>query len=176
MGEDFKRLMQHSFQIVAAEGTADGRARGYDASKVALKQKLLAAATQAVDSNLREDLHQLLVLVAFAYTWICSGGDYNGDVTVLRKPHAIQMAAIMRMLQLESTGKESIARKLQLLAQDLASPEMLEGHMVEVLTGQGKSIALGIFACVLALLRVVTWTWCATRSSSLTATQSICAH
>jgi hypothetical protein len=152
MGEDFKRLMQQSFQIVSAEGTADGCAKGYDASKVALKQELLAAAKQAADSNLREDLHQLLVVVAFAYTWIYSGRDYNGDVTVLRKPHAIQMAAIMRMLQLESTGKESIVRKLQLLAQNLASPEMLEGHMVEVLTGQGKSIALGIFACVLALL------------------------
>jgi len=59
--------------------------------------------------------------------------DKNKLKSLLLKPHATQVVAIFRMLGMDN-------------------PNPLSGHLVQMLTGEGKSVVLGVSSAVLALM------------------------
>ncbi len=75
----------------------------------------------------------------------------TGDTAVLRKVHAVQMDALMRLLRLDEAGNGASLIDDLNAKSPLSASGRLDGHMVEIPTGQGKSIVLGIFACILVL-------------------------
>jgi hypothetical protein len=107
-------------------------------------------------------LRVLLFHVINAYTWLSSGEEFlrTRDASVLRRPHKIQIAVLGRLLQLDldKGNLTPIVRALAKMADEKSAKKrdspltMFNGHVIEIPTGQGKSITLGIFACILALL------------------------
>ncbi len=59
--------------------------------------------------------------------------DHNSSSSILFKPHPGQLIGILRFIGLDSTN------------------QILENNMVELLSGEGKSFALGISSCFFAL-------------------------
>jgi hypothetical protein len=126
-----------------------------DAALQTLQRAVSKHAQEASLSSQREALVDLVAVVSFAMSWLTSGRDYlvERDSNVLFRAHAVQMGTILRILRLDRcASKLSIVDELNKLATAKTSTAMLDGHMVEIPTGQGKSVALGITACVLALL------------------------
>jgi len=60
------------------------------------------------------------------------GEEKKGDDWFLLKPHAGQIAAILRMLGFDDRGE-------------------INNHFIQIGTGEGKSVILGVLACILAL-------------------------
>ena len=72
----------------------------------------------------------------------------------LFQPHAAQAVSIFRLFGFDAVTKEKRARPRDAPPPHPAEPvlEKMDNHLVEVLTGEGKSITLGVTAAVLALL------------------------
>jgi hypothetical protein len=103
----------------------------------------------------------LLALVFAVWTIISSHAvlDENGtigdslinetvDKTLLLKPHPVQLIAIFRLLGVDRV--DSLLTSLINLFS--ASDDSVPGHLIQVGTGEGKSVLLGGLAAVLSLL------------------------
>jgi hypothetical protein len=104
------------------------------------KERIVALATQlrphaTALSKHAEQFGELLGLVCAAWTYLsCSeGGKYSGaEKSSVLQPHATQILGILRLLALDHGS--------------------LSNHLIQINTGEGKSIALGFTAVILATL------------------------
>ncbi|EFA77010.1 helicase [Heterostelium album PN500] len=98
----------------------------------------------------RENVISLLAHIFAMWTVSKSGESYVAlkfDPTVLIRPHHAQVLAIMRLLGIDT--KESwIKSKLGMTG---GSP--FDNHLIEILTGEGKSITLAVLSTLLSLLK-----------------------
>eukprot|EP01012_Entosiphon_sulcatum_P054987 TRINITY_DN7630_c0_g1_i3.p1 TRINITY_DN7630_c0_g1~~TRINITY_DN7630_c0_g1_i3.p1 ORF type:complete len:3481 (+),score=509.11 TRINITY_DN7630_c0_g1_i3:1191-10445(+) len=124
-----------------------------------LRKLTLNAAVEARQACSNDAIASLVTHVSTTFTWVCSGETFlkSSDRTKLVQAHNIQIGAVCRLLELEAmtTKSDQLRQLLQCQEKSQQSGQVVRfnrGHMIEILTGEGKSITLGILACTLALL------------------------
>ena len=77
-----------------------------------------------------------------AEEYFASSGDVDDPNSFLMQPRAAQVVSILRLLSIDydDRNKEGLRQ------------EKLQRHLIEIGTGEGKSLTLGVSACVLALV------------------------
>lgn len=99
-------------------------------------------------SSISNSLTEVLAGVFSLWTIITSETMFEDtkDSSCLIRPHAVQLIAIFRLLGMDKSNSifDSIL--------NLIYESKLNGHLIEVGTGEGKSILLGGLSCVLSLL------------------------
>jgi Mg-chelatase subunit ChlD len=92
-----------------------------------------------------EEVPDILAYISAAVALELSTADT--DKTSMRKPHPVQMLALFRLL-----GVDKDPHKTKFLFFDSQRAYKLENHLIQVSTGEGKSIILGILSIFLASL------------------------
>ena len=99
-------------------------------------------------TKLREDLPDILASI-FAVWSVSNSVSFYAETksknSVLR-PHPVQVLSIFRILEVDAPAGVLAKAKVFFLG------EKLKGHLVQIGTGEGKSIILGILSTLLALL------------------------
>ncbi len=73
----------------------------------------------------------------------------------LMMPHTVQIIALFRLLKMSSSELDDVHAFWQrLVSPRFVEVDMMEGHMTQVGTGEGKSVILAILSCFLALTGV----------------------
>ena len=112
------------------------RLEGYGQPRLMESIKTLAkklAPHAAALSGHCEDVGSLLGYVAALWTFLsCKAQEYQIEKACMRQPHSTQILGVARLLGLDEPA--------------------LENHLIQINTGEGKSIALGFTASVLSLL------------------------
>ncbi|EFA77015.1 hypothetical protein PPL_09767 [Heterostelium album PN500] len=103
----------------------------------------------------REDVINLLAHIFAIWTISKSGESYVAlkfDPNVLLRPHHFQVLAIMRLLGIDK--HVSLMKKTPTLNLIGVIPDSipLDNHLIEILTGEGKSITLAVLSIILSLL------------------------
>ncbi|EFA77020.1 hypothetical protein PPL_09772 [Heterostelium album PN500] len=105
-----------------------------------------------IDTNMESEASRVNVISLLAHifamwTVVKSGESYvalKKDANVLLRPHHAQVLAIMRLLGIDN--KESWLKKK--FGRTTRSP--LDNHLIEILTGEGKSITLAVLSILLS--------------------------
>ena len=128
------------------------QAYDFEHSVNALRDDVFSKAEEARNTMQTSDLLELVGLVAFLHTWMTTGEKFDGaEANVLLLPHSIQLSSVLRFLGLEKSAARSTAIiNLKMAMQ--GSGAFGDNHVIEIKTGEGKSIALGVLAAVLSVL------------------------
>eukprot|EP01103_Thecamoeba_quadrilineata_P018935 TRINITY_DN7477_c0_g1_i1.p1 TRINITY_DN7477_c0_g1~~TRINITY_DN7477_c0_g1_i1.p1 ORF type:complete len:2625 (-),score=455.21 TRINITY_DN7477_c0_g1_i1:64-7305(-) len=96
------------------------------------------------DTKVKEHMPSLIAHVFALWTLVNSGELYHEvkDTKYLLSPHCIQVLSIFRLLNVDSVDKVWL----------IFSSNQLSNHLIEIGTGEGKSVTLGMLSIVLALL------------------------
>eukprot|EP00041_Stephanoeca_diplocostata_P038836 m.1559437 g.1559437 ORF g.1559437 m.1559437 type:complete len:2778 (+) comp25276_c0_seq3:118-8451(+) len=99
----------------------------------------------------RDKIVQLVAKACAVWSLEKSPRGDGGEVTVFLQPHAAQILAIFRLLELDCTTPTSLFSTLvkKLIGSGTGKPP---NHLAQVKTGQGKSVILGVTALVLAVM------------------------
>eukprot|EP00054_Salpingoeca_dolichothecata_P030815 m.253918 g.253918 ORF g.253918 m.253918 type:complete len:1412 (+) comp26724_c1_seq1:3775-8010(+) len=114
-------------------------------------------------AKIRTAIPTLLAGLFAAWTIHTSGDAFRKtrpvNPNVLIKPHPVQIVAIFRLLSVEAKAEGMLGQLKSFVSSAVSSitggrllAERLAGHLVQVGTGEGKSILLGGLSCLLALL------------------------
>jgi hypothetical protein len=124
----------------------------------ARRRQLVQELQRQVQIGPQADLVEILAVVCALYSFCKSAEYYDSaaDDGCIVRPHEIQVSSMIRLLNMDSTDPDLTTRILD-LARSLFSGEKkgeqdkIENHFLEIPTGEGKSIVLGITACIFAL-------------------------
>ncbi|GAM16943.1 hypothetical protein SAMD00019534_001180 [Acytostelium subglobosum LB1] len=99
----------------------------------------------------REKVIKLLAHIFAVWTITKSGAQYleTGKTTDLMQPHTIQVLSIMRLLGIDNEKGWFTSR----LNSFIGASGPFINHLIEIKTGEGKSVTLAILSLVLALLK-----------------------
>ena len=101
---------------------------------------------------------ELLAGIGAVWTITASGKEFwdsgRKKETLLRL-HNVQVIGLIRLLKLSEEGQDLFEFVGRFVSQGRASrPMMANGHMIQVGTGEGKSVLLGVLSCFLAMTGV----------------------
>lgn len=97
----------------------------------------------------RENIVQLVAKVCAVWSLEKSP---RGDMSSFLQPHAAQVLAIFRLLQLDCTESTSLFNALIKRLLGSLKSDTPPNHLAQVQTGQGKSVILGVSATVLGIM------------------------
>ena len=104
-----------------------------------------------------EDLPGILAGIFAVWSTQTSRDSYSktNKVEAVRKPHPVQLLAIFRMLSMDSGENSKFAQVWDWFKRSVATSlpqDKFNGHLVELGTGEGKSLVLAVLAICLSLL------------------------
>jgi hypothetical protein len=110
------------------------------------------------DIHIQKELPSILAYLFAFWTLLNSNKFFQQNRSSLIIPHSAQVIAIFRMLDVgyndgyKSKAKKFFAHNFQKMSKKIFEVSGLRNNLVEIGTGEGKSITLGITAATLALL------------------------
>eukprot|EP00759_Apiculatamorpha_spiralis_P009237 PhF_6_TR15962/c3_g1_i5/m.24898 len=155
--EEYEKLVDDYKTKYFLRGTAG------NVIQLEIQQELHHRATMYKSDSTPHNLKSLVLHTAAAYMLFASAdmfrakvedGDADAESVIIR-PHITQVATVLRLLSCEENTKSVswYGRVLNTFGVAKApSEQAFQNHMVQILTGQGKSITLGVLSVVLALL------------------------
>lgn len=114
------------------------------------KQAAKHKAKRLTDFNtVKPDIPKLLagIFAVWSVNESCSSYKETGEMKYVLKPHPVQVLAIFRLLEIDREGAWT-DRARQLVGMGPA----ITNHMIQIGTGEGKSVILGGLATLLSLL------------------------
>ena len=124
------------------------------ASLPARKRILVQELQQQMQSCPQSDMVELLAVVCALYSFCKSAEHYDSgaDDGCIVRPHEIQISSIIRLLSIDSTDPGLLTRMFDIVFKKRRGEQgKIENHFLEIPTGEGKSIVLGIATCIFAL-------------------------
>ncbi len=123
-----------------------------------LVQQLQIEARSLNQSWQPEAIIKILAGISAVWTMMSSGVEFNKsdrNADALLRVHQIQVIALIRLLKL-SQDKPGLWEKVgsAMTFGRLGRKLMSDGHMLQVGTGEGKSVLLGILSCFLAMIGI----------------------
>jgi len=115
----------------------------------ALSQECIAVARNkqrdsSIGASSKDRIPVLIAYIFALWTLTSSGTFYREtsprDMKVLRVPHIVQVVSIFRILAVD---KHENVKQLE--------ASHLQNHLIQIGTGEGKSVTLGVLSCILAL-------------------------
>eukprot|EP01133_Synstelium_polycarpum_P012772 gene12772-14983_t len=104
----------------------------------------------------REGVISLMAHIFALWTITKSGSAFkaNNDKSLLMQPHSIQVFAIMRLLGIDNKQGWSIGKVVAgfVKTDSSSSSGPFVNHLIEIKTGEGKSVTLAVLSMVLSLL------------------------
>ena len=128
--------------------------KNVDSTFASRKQRLIAAVIRyGAASN--PDQTELIALVCTLLAMIKTG-DYGCSMKSqhIMAPHTIQVASILRLLGVDRSGPTVFEHARSLLTNLSLARDRIKNHVLQIPTGEGKSIVLGVVACVFALQKL----------------------
>eukprot|EP01133_Synstelium_polycarpum_P020204 gene20204-24226_t len=153
-GDDIdKEILLNCFTAFDSEYkqlTANGL-KDLDTSSIAKSAQVLASIVDLKSPESRDRMVSLIAHVFAEWTIVNSGKDYNElkDPCVLLSPHPVQVISIMRLLGIDSKNVGELGKSQPL---DLDNSVPFVNQLIEIKTGEGKSVTLGVLSTILALI------------------------
>ena len=118
------------------------------------ENELVSALRDLVKKKHQVDLVEFLANVSALYSFCKSAQHYGtgADESCIVKPHEIQISSILRLLSIDSADKGIWKKIFNSFCRGKSSgSDSIENHFMQVPTGEGKSIILGITATMFSL-------------------------
>ena len=118
------------------------------------KRHLLEELRKQMQIQQQSDMIDMIAVICALYSFCKSAQLYDSaaDDCCIVRPHEIQISSIIRLLSLDSSAPGLVEKLLKWVkGVERGKEGMIENHFLEIPTGEGKSLVLGITACIFSL-------------------------